>query len=232
MITVRNLKGVDLSHHNNTNTTGIMGELGFGVVKTSEGYNYYDPAWKKHAKCLVEQGCKIGAYHFVRYDTGNNPKDEMDTFINAVRQFNFDFIALDVEAESLKKSGIEYFVNECVRILQGFGMPILIYVQASAAKKFQYLCTNYADVWIWLADWSSESLIDSSTKYGFNPGNVAVWQTGSTSTAYGNVDTNIALEGRLFTTKEGESIPQSESLTLKSFVDEMKTLLDKYKGVI
>lgn len=193
---IKGYEGYDVSHHNGAGICDMVSLKEFVFVKVTEGKNYRDPMFKTHVEKFRKAGYRIGVYHFVRHDTGNSPYEEMSDFLKAVDETNPEYIALDIEGASLSRTTAETWMKDAVKyIRERTSLPLLIYVQGSAVRRFSFLCREFENVKIWLADWTSKSVADSASRFDFDIHDVAVWQTGSIKSILGSlIDSNICVE--------------------------------------
>lgn len=162
---------LDISHWNNF-PDNIDHQ--FVMVKLTEGIGYVDPKACEHIKECAANNTPVGVYHFVRADLNGNSLREVEHFINNVKLYsNVEVIALDVEGASLRVPGIEGIIQQFVKLLMSEfpNKKVVVYCSANEAKRFSECGCE-----LWVADWSSATIEDSSNKYGFNVEHVWAWQ--------------------------------------------------------
>lgn len=174
------IKGVDISHWNyatvkNWNFSQYTKDK-FIIMKASEGTGYKDNYVDFYTARIMKdnQDPLFGYYHFAQAKSIDSAPNEAENFLRSIGKHIYDhpMLALDVEADALKKSYIDIWSLHWLSYVEAkTGVKPLIYLQQSALKKFpQVAAHNYG---LWVARWS---LLKPKT----DPWKIyAIWQTGS-----------------------------------------------------
>lgn len=132
------IKGIDIS--GNQATTPDLRDLGFVVVKASEGTGWHDPKYKTHAANVRRAGLPLGAYHFGRY--GDGAKQARNLLAAAP---DADFYALDDETD-MTSAQADAFIAEFHRQKRRVGY------YASLSHSWRH-----GQDWNWVAAWDGIS---------------------------------------------------------------------------
>jgi lysozyme len=112
------LKGIDISHHNNEPNWAILAKnVDFVYLKATEGNTYVDPKaidWYNKAK---KAGIKVGFYHFARFSSVDDGLTEAKFFMSTVGKLDVDIpFVLDIEVDDVKLS-IDNMTKACLTFL-------------------------------------------------------------------------------------------------------------------
>lgn len=126
-----NLKGIDISMHNNNIDFEKIKENGINIViiKATEGINYVDPSFNNYYDSIKNSGLNFGFYHFMSERT--DPKQQAQDFWNAIKDKKFNVIpCLDIEVNSFNRTK-QQISDRCIEFLEEFknlsGYDCMIY---------------------------------------------------------------------------------------------------------
>lgn len=106
--------GIDVSHHQGKidwfaarHDLGHDGEP-WVYIKATEGRDYVDPMFFEHVRGAGLAGFGTGAYHFARFDSGDDPVEdaraEMDDFLRVIDQQSLTILpCIDIELGGIKR---------------------------------------------------------------------------------------------------------------------------------
>lgn len=149
---MKNLKGYDISNHNNYISQGD-----FIICKATEGCTFKDPKFYDFANNAIDDGRLLGAYHYL--STTSDVTEQAREFVKTVKPFLWYGIvlALDVEGEALKWSNDELnskcltFLEEVTRLV---GALPMVYCSSSVTPRLSSLAKG--DYGLWVADYSGK----------------------------------------------------------------------------
>nr|4JZ5_A Chain A, Gp26 [Listeria phage P40] len=101
------------------NYSGLKEDVGFVVIRSSNGTQKYDERLEQHAKGLDKVGMPFGLYHYALFEGGQDTINEANMLVSAYkkcRQLGAEptFLFLDYEEVKLKSGNV---VNECQRFI-------------------------------------------------------------------------------------------------------------------
>lgn len=176
------IRGIDISHHNTIiNWDSISKQLGFCIVKSTEGSNYKDPMFNSYWKLSKRNGLVRGAYHF--FSPGVSGKKQFENFKNTVKLGSGDLPPiLDVELKECDINEVKIFLELAEKY---YSVIPIIYTEHLFFKVFLdgEIDSKYP-LWIYV----DESFL---VKPSFNNCNCVLWQyshTGNISGIKGDVD--------------------------------------------
>lgn len=78
--------GIDVSNHNGLiDWARVPKDIKFVWAKATEGHTFVDSFYDRNHDGAKANGFKFGAYHFIRADTPNGVKDQMDHFLRVAQ---------------------------------------------------------------------------------------------------------------------------------------------------
>ncbi|MGL5459145.1 MAG: GH25 family lysozyme [Cetobacterium sp.] len=126
-----NLKGIDISMHNNAVDFGKVKASGVQVViiKATEGVDYVDQLFNNYYNSIKDSGLNYGFYHFMSERT--DPKQQAQDFWNAIKDKKFNVVpCLDIEVNSFDRTR-QQISDRCIEFLEEFknlsGYDCMIY---------------------------------------------------------------------------------------------------------
>lgn len=151
-------KGVDISRYQgDVDWRGLKSEgISFAFIKATEGVEYVDPNFKINWKRAHRTGMRVGAYHFMNYETDG--KEQAKNFKKTVgRKFGMLPPVIDVEfygkyvkthpSKELMYSRLDVMLDE----LEGkYHKKPIIYTNKYIYKK--YISERYESYPIWISD--------------------------------------------------------------------------------
>lgn len=176
------IKGIDISHHNSiSNWDSVSNQVGFCIIKATEGSNFKDPMFNSNWKSSKKNNLVRGAYHY--FSPGVSGKKQFDNFKNTVKLGIGDLPPiLDVELKECDINEVKIFLDLAEK---HFGVTPIIYTEHFFFKMFLdgEIDTKYP-LWIYV----DESFL---VKPSFNNYDCVLWQyshTGNISGIKGDVD--------------------------------------------
>ena len=152
------VKGVDVSEHQkDIDWKGLASEdISFAFIKATEGSSYVDKRFEENWKHANRTDLKVGAYHFMSYDTPG--KSQAENFIKQVHwRFGMMPPVVDVEfygdyISSHPKKSQMYDVLDVIldEFEAKYGRRPIIYTNTYIYKN--YISGRYDDYPIWISD--------------------------------------------------------------------------------
>lgn len=176
------IKGIDISHHNSISNWGsVNNQIGFCIIKATEGSNYKDPMFNSNWKSSKKNNVVRGAYHF--FKPGVSGDKQFENFKNTVKLVNGDFPpVLDVELKECDINEVKIFLE---LVEKHYGVTPIVYSEYLFFKVFLdgKIDTKYP-LWIYIDE-------SYSLKPSFKDYNCVIWQyshVGSVNGIDGDVD--------------------------------------------
>lgn len=189
-----NLKGIDISHHNNDNGVIDFKKVkasGVSVVyvKATEGAVYTDPFFHQNVQSAHAADLKVGMYHFVNPDC--DTESQAQHFAATVKGLPMDCLpAIDYETPCMltrdQHTALAKALLDRVKVLTGRDAILYTYTNF-IQEHFTVTLKGYK---LWIADYRSETA----------PGENGVWtdwtgfqysEKGIVSGINGNVDLDV-----------------------------------------
>jgi lysozyme len=179
------IKGIDISHHNhhnsNINWNSVSNQVGFCIIKATQGSNFKDPMFNSNWKSTKKNNLVRGAYHY--FSPGVSGKKQFDNFKNTVKLGSGDLPPiLDVELKECDINEVKIFLELAEKY---YGVIPIIFTEHLFFKVYLdgVIDTKYP---LWID-------IDASyfLKPSFNNYNCVLWQyshIGNISGIKGDVD--------------------------------------------
>ncbi|MGL4607998.1 MAG: glycoside hydrolase family 25 protein [Eubacteriaceae bacterium] len=152
------VKGVDLSAYQGEIDWVIMNDqnIDFAFIKATEGNDYVDPQFKKNWKESQKTDIKVGAYHFLNYDSSG--KEQGKHFIETVGTLKKNLppvVDLELygkyEEAPLERKEVKVILDDLLNVLEEeYQVKPIIYTTQRIFK--MYLGTDYKDYKIWIVD--------------------------------------------------------------------------------
>ncbi|MBC3888364.1 hypothetical protein GH810_08580 [Acetobacterium paludosum] len=171
------VRGVDLSAYQGVIDWKTLAEqnIDFAYIKATEGNDYVDTQFKTNWEASQKTDLKVGAYHFLDYDTTG--KDQANNFIANVPASKDNLPpVVDLELygqydeNPLPKEQAKVILNEFLKALEDhYGVKPIIYTSQRVFNL--YIGTDYTDYKIWIVD-----LDNSWPKTLPNGGSFTFWQ--------------------------------------------------------
>lgn len=146
------IKGVDLSHHNTSDTFNRLlqdDSVSFMILKSTEGADWTDPKFNVRAKLVTNRGKTLAAYHYLRFDNGYRDT-EIKHCISTATNYT-DKIFLDYEGNSLGHN--DWLIKFCDTIKADYGIMPGIYCSLSVARSLGKI-----DYPIWIAHYNKDDI--------------------------------------------------------------------------
>lgn len=180
--------GIDVSHHQGKiiweKVKQAQPGLEFVYVKCSEGKTYVDPNFIKNAKGALEQGYRVGAYHFFRMTSSAH--EQYRNFKKQMDRVHLDLIPMvDIERDDGKP---HKELQDSLRVLlnlleKAYGKKPMIY--GTQRSYNTYCAPEFNDYPLYIGKYSSSKPIV------IGPSHYTIWQfseTGSIKGFAGGVD--------------------------------------------
>lgn len=152
------VKGVDLSAYQGEIDWELLADqnIDFAFIKATEGNDYVDTKFKTNWEESQKTALKVGAYHFLNYDTSG--KAQAKNFIDNVPVSDQNLppvVDLELygiyEDNALPKEQVKVILDEFLKELEDhYGVKPIIYTTQRIFK--MYIGTDYKDYQIWIVD--------------------------------------------------------------------------------
>lgn len=147
-------QGIDVSSHSGTvDWNAILGaDIGFALLKATEGVDLQDSAFADHWQAAKEAGIIRGAYHF--YVTEDDPEEQAKFFIENVTLEPGDLVpVVDIEMIGHNTSaGLAGRLKTWLsRIEQHYGVKPIIYTSPNFWN--QHLNDEFGEYPLWVAEY-------------------------------------------------------------------------------
>jgi len=152
------VKGVDLSAYQGDIDWELLADqnIDFAFIKATEGNDYVDTKFKTNWEESQKTALKVGAYHFLNYDTTG--KAQAKNFIDNVPISDQNLppvVDLELygiyEDNALPKEQVKVILDEFLKELENhYGVKPIIYTTQRIFK--MYIGTDYKDYQIWIVD--------------------------------------------------------------------------------
>lgn len=172
-----NVRGVDLSAYQGEVDWDVLADqkIDFAYIKATEGKDYVDEQFKKNWEESQKTDLKVGAYHFLSYETTG--KDQAKNFIANVPVSKNNLppvVDLELygiyEETPLPKDQVKVILDDLLKDLEAnYGVKPIIYTSQRIFN--MYIGTDYKDYKIWIVD-----LDNSWPKTLPNGSNFTFWQ--------------------------------------------------------
>lgn len=144
----------------------------YAIAKATEGIGYEDPSYDRNKAGARANGLAVGAYHFARPGTGNNPVREADWFIaTAGYERGMLIPALDLEVSGgLGATALTSWVKAWLgRVYERLGVRAMIYTSPSFWRNNMNDSRWFADNGygiLWVAHWNVASPSVPASNWG------------------------------------------------------------------
>ena len=172
------LNGIDVaSYQAGMNVGEVMGD--FVLVKATEGVDYTNPEFSRHAKQTLSAGKKLGAYHFIRNDS--DIKQQADYFLTVVKPYiGKAMLVLDFENTSgstiQNQAGVSLAKQWLDYVYQKTGVRSLLYTGISCENSLDWSALVNANYGLWIAQYNNYNVVN-----GYQPrdlyGSLKHWKT-------------------------------------------------------
>lgn len=152
------VRGIDLSAYQGEVDWKILADqkIDFAYIKATEGKDFVDEQFKKNWEESQKTGLKVGAYHFLSYETTG--KDQAKNFIANVPESKKNLppvVDLELygiyEETPLPKEQVKVILDELLKDLEAnYGVKPIIYTSQRIFN--MYIGTDYKDYKIWIVD--------------------------------------------------------------------------------
>lgn len=152
------VKGVDLSAYQGDIDWELLADqnIDFAFIKATEGDDYVDTKFITNWEASQKTALKVGAYHFLNYDTTG--KAQAQNFIANVPVSDQNLppvVDLELygiyEDNALPKEQVKVILDEFLKELENhYGVKPIIYTTQRIFK--MYIGTDYKDYRIWIVD--------------------------------------------------------------------------------
>ncbi|MBK5244846.1 MAG: glycosyl hydrolase family 25 [Eubacteriaceae bacterium] len=152
------VKGVDLSAYQGNIDWKVLSEQGidFAYIKATEGKDFVDEQFKKNWEASHKTAVKVGAYHFLSFDSTG--KDQAKNFINNVPVSNKNLPpVVDMElygvyqTTPMEKEKVKVILDEFLKEIENtYKVKPIIYTNQNVFNL--YIGTDYKDYKIWIGD--------------------------------------------------------------------------------
>lgn len=171
------VKGVDLSAYQGDVDWKVLSKQGieFAYIKATEGKDFVDEQFKKNWEASHKTALKVGAYHFLSFDSSG--KDQAKNFINNVPVSNKNLPpVVDMElygaylTTPMEKEKVKVILDEFLKEIENnYKVKPIIYTNQNVFNL--YIGTDYKDYKIWIVD------LDNTTPKTLPNGNeYKLWQ--------------------------------------------------------
>lgn len=152
------VKGVDLSAYQGEIDWKLLAEqnIDFAFIKATEGKDYVDEQFKTNWEKSQKTELKVGAYHFLSYETTG--KEQAANYIKNVTVTDKNLppvVDLELygiyEANPLPKEQVKVILDEFLKEMESnYGVKPIIYTTQRIFN--MYIGTDYKDYKIWIVD--------------------------------------------------------------------------------
>ena len=152
------VKGVDLSAYQGEIDWKLLADqnIDFAFIKATEGKDYVDEQFKTNWEKSQQTELKVGAYHFLSYETTG--KEQAANYIKNVTMTNKNLppvVDLELygiyEANPLPKEQVKVILDEFLKEIEAnYGVKPIIYTTQRIFN--MYIGTDYKDYKIWIVD--------------------------------------------------------------------------------
>jgi lysozyme len=201
------IKGIDVSHHQGDIDWKKVAADGvkFVFVKATEGKTFIDPKFETNVNGANAAGLKTGAYHFARFGSVEEAKEEAQHFLSVIKNVKLSYPAvldLEVDQKNVGKTKLTDAALAFLAEVEKAGYTAMLYsgksflenhLEENRLKKYPF----------WIARYNSE--LGRSAD---------VWQftsTGKVNGIQGNVDMNWAYKDFTVPTKPAVTQPKAET---------------------
>jgi lysozyme len=150
--------GVDLSAYQGAIDWDTLDQqnLDFVFIKATEGKDYVDEQFKTNWEASKKTGLKVGAYHFLSYETTG--KEQAQNFIKNVTLTDKNLppvVDLELygkfEENPLPKEQVKVILDDFLKEVESnYGVKPIIYTSQRVFK--MYIGTDYKDNKFWIVD--------------------------------------------------------------------------------
>lgn len=152
------VKGVDLSAYQGEIDWKLLAKqnIDFAYIKATEGKDYVDEQFKTNWEQSQKTGLKVGAYHFLSYETTG--KEQAQNFIKNVPKSDKNLppvVDLELygnfEANPLPKEQVKVILDDFLKEMEtNYGVKPIIYTSQRVFN--MYIGTDYKDYKFWIVD--------------------------------------------------------------------------------
>jgi len=152
------VKGVDLSAYQGEIDWNLLASqnIDFAFIKATEGKDFVDEQFEKNWKESQKTGLKVGAYHFLSYDSTG--KEQAKNFIDHVPVSSKNLppvVDMELygvyEAAPMEKAKVKVILDEFLKELENnYKVKPIIYTNQYLFD--MYIGTDYKDYKIWIVD--------------------------------------------------------------------------------
>lgn len=152
------VKGVDLSAYQGEIDWELLADqnIDFAYIKATEGKDYVDEQFKTNWEKSQKTGLKVGAYHFLSYETTG--KEQAANYIKNVTVTDKNLppvVDLELygiyEANPLPKEQVKVILDEFLKEMEAnYGVKPIIYTSQRIFN--MYIGTDYKDYKFWIVD--------------------------------------------------------------------------------
>jgi GH25 family lysozyme M1 (1,4-beta-N-acetylmuramidase) len=225
-------KGLPLAFYQTVKQSGVKGV----VVKVSEGSYYVDPAASVNVANAKQAGLIVNAYHFARFKSNDQAKNEANWFDKKLKLVGFDkdkdgYVVVDVEDTNLSNSPskLTEYTNTFIKQMYNLGYKRVDLYSGSYYYNSKLQPKNLIVDKVWLASYPSKPQKGQPTAY-FSNGRGA-WQWSQSyrfvgMSGYGYFDVNEDYAGKYTQKTSSNQVVTSNVGTIKivSLIDYMKSI--------
>ena len=172
------LNGIDVaSYQSDMNVGEVAGD--FALVKATEGVDYTNPAFSRHAKQTLSAGKKLGVYHFIRSDS--DIKQQANYFLTTVKPYiGKAMLVLDFENTTgstiQNQAGVGLAKQWLDYVYQQTGVRPVLYTGVSCENSLDWSSVVKANYGLWIAQYNNYNVVN-----GYQPrdlyGSLKHWKT-------------------------------------------------------
>ncbi|MDV3525994.1 GH25 family lysozyme [Lactiplantibacillus plantarum] len=172
------LNGIDVaSYQSDMNVGEVAGD--FALVKATEGVDYTNPAFSRHAKQTLSAGKKLGVYHFIRSDS--DIKQQANYFLTTVKSYiGKAMLVLDFENTTgstiQNQAGVGLAKQWLDYVYQKTGVRAVLYTGLSCENALDWSSVVKANYGLWIAQYNNYDAV-----IGYQPrdlyGSLKNWKT-------------------------------------------------------
>lgn len=172
------LNGIDVaSYQSDMNVGEVAGD--FALVKATEGVDYTNPAFSRHAKQTLSAGKKLGVYHFIRSDS--DIKQQANYFLTTVKPYiGKAMLVLDFEnttGSTIQNQAGVGLAKQCLDyVYQQTGVRPVLYTGISCENSLDWSSVVKANYGLWIAQYNNYNVVN-----GYQPrnlyGSLKHWKT-------------------------------------------------------
>lgn len=165
-----NISGIDVSNWSGSIDFTRVAQSGVEIVyiQATEGTYYTNPYLNEFYRGAIENGLKVGFYHYFNPGSSPTPREQARYFVNALDGFRIDCrLALDLEeTRGLNNQELSNQAVEFLEAVKEFsGLDVVVYTYTNFAQTNLDTSSGLGNYDLWIAQYS-ESLPEENPIWG------------------------------------------------------------------